>query len=142
MITTKSDLGLWLRQLRTTAGMTQAEAGAAIGGVEARSIRRWETGGDVPGGLVLLRLIDAYGIRIPGVPASTPRAVNAELSEIRQQLELLRLDLVSRAESSVIVRLLEPLARLTAEQPIPGPALRELIQSVVAEVRETAALLL
>ena len=142
MPNTKPALGAWLRKLRTTAGLTQAEVGAALGGIEARSIRRWENSGDVPGGLVLLRLLDAYGIEVPTAPDSSPRAVNVELLELRQEIQHLRQDLRLGRENGSVLEILEPLLKLVAEQGVPGPVLQNLIRPVAERVRETADLLL
>lgn len=119
----KKDLGKWLRRLRAGAGLSQSEAGAALGGVEARSIRRWENSGDVPGGEMLLGLLSAYGVRIePAPPESAPRALNAELAalhttltetldSIRADIALLHEELIGQraaaAETREAVRLLE-----------------------------------
>jgi transcriptional regulator with XRE-family HTH domain len=134
---TQSELGDWLRRLRTKSGLTQAEAGNAVG-VEARSIRRWENSGDVPGGITLIRLLEAYGVKIPGAPHTAPRAINAELAEIRTELQQLRQD----AQGGQLLGVIEQLITLIAEQQTPGPALRELIHSVAVRARETGALLL
>lgn len=77
-----AELGRWLRQLRETAGLSQEDAGAAMG-TDRRSIRRWEKG-DAPNGLTLLRLFSAYGVEVKPQPPDgvTPRAMNAELARI------------------------------------------------------------
>jgi transcriptional regulator with XRE-family HTH domain len=74
----------WLLELRTNAGLSQVQAAEAIG-ASAREIRRWETKNS-PGGVNLLRLLSAYGVRFDQVPP-LPAAVNAELQALRLALE-------------------------------------------------------
>jgi transcriptional regulator with XRE-family HTH domain len=75
-------LGDWLTQLRSRAGLSQAKAAEAVA-TEERNIRRWEKGGAAPGGLMLLRLLSAYGVRLdPLPPSGVPRAINDELMRI------------------------------------------------------------
>lgn len=72
----------WLLELRGTAGLSQLQAAEAIG-VSAREIRRWEKA-NAPGGVTLLRLLSAYGVRFEQAPPSEiPGAVNAELRALR-----------------------------------------------------------
>lgn len=78
-------VGNWLRELRTRAKLSQAAAGEAIG-VDASEIRRWENK-NAPGGVNLLRLLSAYGVKItPPPPEDVPGAVNAELRALRNQV--------------------------------------------------------
>jgi transcriptional regulator with XRE-family HTH domain len=77
----------WLRELRERAGLTQEELAIAVG-TDRRNIRRWEVEGHDPSGTVLLRILEAVGAKIvPGLPVEIPHAVNAELRELRRDLE-------------------------------------------------------
>jgi transcriptional regulator with XRE-family HTH domain len=76
----------WLKELRERAGLTQDELAAAVG-TDRRNIRRWEAEGHDPSGTVLLRMLDALGAEIvPKPPDELPRAVNAEVHELRTEL--------------------------------------------------------
>jgi transcriptional regulator with XRE-family HTH domain len=76
----------WLKELRERAGLTQDELAAAIG-TDRRNIRRWEAEGHDPSGTMLLKILDAVGAQIvPAPPRELPRAVNAEVRELRDEL--------------------------------------------------------
>jgi transcriptional regulator with XRE-family HTH domain len=76
----------WLKELRERAGLTQDELAAAVG-TDRRNIRRWEAEGHDPSGTVLLRILEALGAEVvPKLPAELPRAVNAEVQELRTAL--------------------------------------------------------
>lgn len=76
----------WLRSLRERAGLTQDELAQAVG-TDRRNIRRWEVEGHDPAGSVLLRILDAVGVQlVPAPPDALPRALNAELQEVRVDL--------------------------------------------------------
>jgi transcriptional regulator with XRE-family HTH domain len=76
----------WLRELRERAGLTQEQLAQSVG-TDRRNIRRWEVEGHDPAGSVLLRILDAVGVRlVPAPPAGTPRALNAELRELQALL--------------------------------------------------------
>lgn len=79
----------WLRELRQRAGLTQEELATAVG-TDRRNIRRWEVDGHDPSGTVLLELLSALGIElVPVPPAGVPRAITAELTDLRRQLHAL-----------------------------------------------------
>jgi transcriptional regulator with XRE-family HTH domain len=81
-----SDLRTWLRELRQAAGLSQEALASAVG-TDRRNIHRWEVQGHDPGGTALLRVLSALGVRIePPPPAGIPRAVNAELHELQEEL--------------------------------------------------------
>lgn len=76
----------WLRELRERAGLTQDELAAAVG-TDRRNIRRWEVEGHDPAGTVLLKILDAVGVQlVPAAPPSLPRALNAELRDLKTLL--------------------------------------------------------
>lgn len=113
-------LGPWLRELREGAGMSQVDAAAATG-TEVRSIRRWENAGDAPSGPVLLRLLSAYGVAIePAPPAALPRAVNAEVQRLRDDV------VHGLADLRTIIR--EELERAAG-----SPAIRAALRDALAE---------
>jgi transcriptional regulator with XRE-family HTH domain len=81
------ELRTWLRQLRTASGLSQEALAAAVG-TDRRNIHRWEVQGHDPGGSALLRVLSALGVIIePPPPGSAPRAVNAELRELHEELQ-------------------------------------------------------
>lgn len=76
----------WLRELRERAGLTQEQLAQSVG-TDRRNIRRWEVEGHDPAGSVLLRILDAVGVRlVPSPPTGAPRALNAELRELQAVL--------------------------------------------------------
>jgi transcriptional regulator with XRE-family HTH domain len=80
------DLRAWLRQLREASGLSQEALASAVG-TDRRNIHRWEVQGHDPGGSALLRVLSALGVRIePPPPTGIPRAVNAELHELQEEL--------------------------------------------------------
>jgi transcriptional regulator with XRE-family HTH domain len=80
------DLRAWLRQLREASGLSQEALASAVG-TDRRNIHRWEVQGHDPGGSALLRVLSALGVRIePPPPSGIPRAVNAELHELQEEL--------------------------------------------------------
>jgi transcriptional regulator with XRE-family HTH domain len=80
------DLRAWLRQLREASGLSQEALATAVG-TDRRNIHRWEVQGHDPGGSALLRVLSALGVRIePPPPTGIPRAVNAELHELQDEL--------------------------------------------------------
>lgn len=83
---TPSVLGSWLRDLREASGLSPSQAGETIG-VSEREIRRWEKK-NAPGGINLLRLLNAYNVRFePSPPEAIPGAVNTELHALRVSLD-------------------------------------------------------
>lgn len=86
---TPEDFRTWLRALRERADLTQDELAAAVETVR-RNIHRWETAGHDPGALTLIRILDAVGATISPSPEGVPRAINAELLELRHEIEQLR----------------------------------------------------
>jgi transcriptional regulator with XRE-family HTH domain len=98
------DLRSWLRQLREASGLSQEALASAVG-TDRRNIHRWEVQGHDPGGSALLRVLSALGVRIePPPPTGIPRAVNAELHELQEELR--------RAADEAAVRQDELLRRL------------------------------
>jgi transcriptional regulator with XRE-family HTH domain len=94
----------WLRELRERAGLTQDQLAAAIG-TDRRNIRRWEVEGHDPAGSVLLKILEAVGVElVPGPPDSLPRALNAELRELRLLLYDLE-DRDARRHDELVARL-------------------------------------
>jgi transcriptional regulator with XRE-family HTH domain len=76
----------WLRELRERAGLTQEQLAQAVG-TDRRNIRRWEVEGHDPAGSVLLKILDAVGVRLlPSPPGAAPRALNAEVRELQALL--------------------------------------------------------
>ena len=112
---TEGTLGDWLKELRERARLSQKAAGAALG-VDDRAIRRWEAK-TIPSGDVLLRLLSAYGVRLdPPPPANVPRAVNAELAELRQKVSESNAELAQMFSDR-----LEEALRLARELPAEAP---------------------
>jgi transcriptional regulator with XRE-family HTH domain len=130
-INTERQLSQYLKRLRTNAGLSQIEAAHAVG-TDSRNLRRWENGGDVPGGLMFMKLLQAYGVEIPDLPASPPKAVNAELLALRVEILSLRDEV---AQSSFSDDLVEYLVENG-----PDPELRETVLRVAAREREIATL--
>lgn len=86
MPTDAASLMAWLKDLREAAKLNQKQAGEALSTTD-REIRRWENE-SAPGGVNLLRLLSAYGVTItPPPPEGIPRAVNAEIRALREELE-------------------------------------------------------
>lgn len=118
--TEKSVLGAWLKKLRNESKLSQPQAGQAIG-VSGREIRRWENG-ETPGGIILLRLLNTYDVRIdPAPPAEIPGAVNAELRALAEA--------VARAD-----RLEEISAKVEAQ----GVAMTKALRALATDVRKLA----
>ena len=83
---TTAEFRRWLRELRERAGLTQDELAAAVG-TDRRNIRRWEVEGHDPSGTALLKILDAVGVQlVPGPSWNVPRALNAEVAELRRDL--------------------------------------------------------
>ena len=75
----------WLKQLREDAGLSQEQAGEAVG-VDEREIRRWENE-NAPGGVRLLKLLSAYGVTFtPSPPEEVPVSFTAEIKRLRKEL--------------------------------------------------------
>ena len=53
-------IGLYLRELRYTAKLTQAEAGALVG-VEGKTVERWEAGRNEPPASRLASYVESLG---------------------------------------------------------------------------------
>lgn len=53
-----------LKQARVARGMSLRELAEAAGGITAQAISNYETGKDMPGSSVLMRLADALGVRL------------------------------------------------------------------------------
>lgn len=70
--------------------MTQAELSQATG-ITPRNIQRWEAGHNAPGAYDLLRLFSALGVTITDVepPNAPPLALNAEIRQLRDQIQAL-----------------------------------------------------
>jgi transcriptional regulator with XRE-family HTH domain len=82
-----ADLRTWLRELREASGLSQEALATAVG-TDRRNIHRWEVQGHDPGGSALLRVLSALGVKIePPPPIGVPRAVNAELRELHEELQ-------------------------------------------------------
>jgi transcriptional regulator with XRE-family HTH domain len=73
----------WIRELRTGAGLSQSDLGNELG-VSNRTVNRWETAGDEPGGLALIGLL-----RIAGHPVeeAIPEGISAPPSARIARLE-------------------------------------------------------
>lgn len=99
-----ADLGRWLKHLRKKSELSQKQAAAAAG-TEARSISRWENTGDVPSGLLLLKLLAAYGVQLtPQPPMMVPGAINDELLRVAlyvDDLGLLLTEHLTRLEAKI-----------------------------------------
>jgi transcriptional regulator with XRE-family HTH domain len=94
----------WLRELRERAGLTQDQLAAAVG-TDRRNIRRWEVEGHDPAGTMLLRILDAVGVRVlPGAPSELPRAVNVELRDLQRLLYELD-DRAARRHDALVAQL-------------------------------------
>ena len=105
--TDPGDLRSWLRQLREAAGLSQEALAAAVG-TDRRNIHRWEVQGHDPGGTALLRVLSALGVElVPAPPGSIPRALNAELADLRNEIR--------RVADEAAARHDELLARIDAQ---------------------------
>ena len=105
--TDPGDLRSWLRQLREAAGLSQEALAAAVG-TDRRNIHRWEVQGHDPGGTALLRVLSALGVELmPPPPGSIPRALNAELADLRNEIR--------RVADEAAARHDELLARIDAQ---------------------------
>jgi transcriptional regulator with XRE-family HTH domain len=82
----RKGVGAWLRELR--AGRSQRDV-AASAGISERTLQRYEN--DQGPSYEMLRLLDALGVKlIPPPPNGAPRAVGAELADLRNLLAELR----------------------------------------------------
>jgi transcriptional regulator with XRE-family HTH domain len=105
------ELRTWLRQLREAAGLSQEALASAVG-TDRRNIHRWEVQGHDPGGTALLRVLSALGVQIePPPPTGFPRAVNAELLELRAELRRVA-DESGARHDDLVARLDEQAAQL------------------------------
>lgn len=94
----------WLRSLREQAGLTQEQLAQSVG-TDRRNIRRWEVEGHDPAGSVLLRILDAVGVRlVPAPPNGRPRALNAELRALAAVLRETE-DQAARRHDELLARL-------------------------------------
>jgi transcriptional regulator with XRE-family HTH domain len=88
----------WLREIRERAGFSQ-EVLATMIGTDRRNLHRWERAGHDPGGLMLLRILDAVGQRIVPLPArGIPRPAGVELRELREEIASMRSDFETEAK--------------------------------------------
>lgn len=84
-IESRKSFGEWLKALREKRGFNQDEAAEAAR-ISTRSVQRYESG--KPAGFDLVALMDALGVKLtPSPPADRPRALNAELQELRQEIQ-------------------------------------------------------
>jgi transcriptional regulator with XRE-family HTH domain len=112
----------WLRELRDRAGLTQEQLAQSVG-TDRRNIRRWEVEGHDPAGSVLLRILDAVGVRlVPAPPRGAPRALNAELRDLQAVLREAE-DRAERRHEELLAQLAErssaARARRVASTPTP-----------------------
>lgn len=76
--------------------MTQEQLAAAAG-ISKRDVERYE-GGMSPRGDTFLVLLTALGLEVEGMPQG-PKAINAELADVRREMSALRRSIESRLES-------------------------------------------
>ena len=119
------DLRAWLRQLREASGLSQEALASAVG-TDRRNIHRWEVQGHDPGGSALLRVLSALGVRIePPPPSGIPRAVNAELHQLQEELRRVSDEVAVRQEAllarleDLATQMRDLSARLGETRPLP-----------------------
>jgi transcriptional regulator with XRE-family HTH domain len=83
------DLGPWLDDLRTRAGLS-VRALAQTMGTDRGNVKDWLDGKGGMTAKTLLLFLNAVGAKIePAAPENAPRAMNSELAEVRSRLEAL-----------------------------------------------------
>lgn len=86
--TTLEQLSEWLRDLKEASGLSYAQIGGAID-EDPRNVKRWmpEKGVPVePRGLILLKLLTAFGVEFTPPPPDAVRALDGHVKEVRSLL--------------------------------------------------------
>ncbi len=87
-----AELGRWLKRLREAAGLSHDQLAAALENEKTRQqLIAYEQGRNEPKATTFLRVLDALGQRVAPVapPESAPRALNAEVAELRRAVDAL-----------------------------------------------------
>ena len=102
-------VGLYLRELRDTSKLTQAEAGARIG-VESKTVERWEAGKNEPPASRLTAYVESLGgslARLVELLSDKPVAEQFTLSERHRVV----LDGLPMEDLDLVIALAERLKR-------------------------------
>lgn len=93
------DLGPWLESLRVQAGLSSRALAQAMG-VDRSNLRDWLNGNGGMTARNLLLFLDAVGAEIqPASPEKAPKAVNAEISLLRDRLAAVEATIDSQGEA-------------------------------------------
>jgi transcriptional regulator with XRE-family HTH domain len=127
----------WLRELRAQKQISHDDLAEAVGASARRQTIRWLKEGTEPGGIALLMILSALGVRLePSPPEELPGALNAELNALRRELRELRTGLQQPAEPASYVVFEASLAWLR-EHGAP-PALRSQVEGLADEAQARA----